>query len=74
MDDKQRIHIGNFNFWIKPYELYERVFKRKPPSYHYTWGLFIGDLEAHYGKVWEQNYFSQLTIIKNLRDIEDFNS
>jgi hypothetical protein len=48
--------------------------KRHPPLYHYTWDLFTRDLEAQYGKVWEQEYFSQLTRIKQLGDIEKYNS
>jgi hypothetical protein len=46
----------------------------KPPLYHYTWGLFTRDLEGQYGKVWEQDYFSQLTKIKHLGGIEYYNS
>jgi hypothetical protein len=61
-------------FEIKPYQWYQWVVKRKPPSYNCTWGLFIRDLEAQYGKVWEHDYFSQLTRIKKLGDIEDYNS
>jgi hypothetical protein len=45
-----------------------------PPLYHYTWGLFTRYLEAQYGKVWEYDYFSHLKRIKNLGDIEDYNS
>jgi hypothetical protein len=74
MDDKKRIHIETLNFEIKPYQWYQWVVKRKPPFYHYTWGLFTRDLEAQYGKVWEHDYFSQLTRIKHLGDIEDYNS
>jgi hypothetical protein len=48
--------------------------KRHPPLYHYTLGLFTRDLEAQYGKVLEQEYFSQLTRIKKLGDIEEYNS
>jgi hypothetical protein len=32
------------------------------------------DLEAQYGKDWEDKYFSQLTRIKHLCDIEYYNS
>jgi hypothetical protein len=74
MDDKKMIHIETLNFEIKPYQWYQWVVKRKPPLYHYTWGLFTRDLEAQYGKVWEHDYFSQLTRIKHLGDIEDYNS
>jgi hypothetical protein len=73
MDDKKRIHIETLNFEIKPYQWYQWVVKRKPPLYHYTWGLFTRDLEAQYGKVWERD-FIQLTRIKHLDDIEDYNS
>jgi hypothetical protein len=73
MDDKKRIHIETLNFEIKPYQWYQWIVKRQPPLYHYTWGLFTRDLEAQYGKVWEQDYFSQLTRIKHLGDIEDYN-
>jgi hypothetical protein len=48
--------------------------KRNPPFYHYTWILFTRELEAQHGKVWEHDYFSQLTRIKHLSDIEDYNS
>jgi len=71
MDDKQKIHITTLNVERKPYQW---VVKRKPHSYHYTWGLFTRDLEAQYGKVWDQDYFSQLKRIKHLGDIEDYNS
>jgi hypothetical protein len=74
MDDEQRIHITNLNFEIKPYQWYQWVIKRKPPCYHYTWGLFTRDLEAQYEKVWEKDYFNQLTRIKHLGDIEYYNS
>jgi hypothetical protein len=74
MDDKQSIPITTLHFEIKPYQWYQWVVKRKPPYYNYTWGLFTRDLEAQYGKVWEQDYFSQLTKIKNLGDIENCNS
>jgi hypothetical protein len=74
MDDKKNIHITNVNFEIKLYQWYQWVFKWKPPLYQYIWGLFKRDLEAQYGKVWEQDYFSQLTRIKHLSDIEDYNS
>jgi hypothetical protein len=74
MDDKKRIHIATLNFEIKPYQCYQLVVTRNPPLYHYTWGLLTRHLESQYGKVWEQDYFSQLTIIKNLGDIEDYKS
>jgi hypothetical protein len=74
MDAKKRIHIATLNFEIKPYQWYQWIVKRKPPLYHYTWGLFTRDLEAQYGKVWEVDYFNQLTRIKHLGDIEDYNS
>jgi hypothetical protein len=74
MDDKKRISLETLYFEIKPYQWYQWVLKRKPHSYHYTWSLFTRDLEAQYGKVWEQDYFSQLTRIKHLGDIEDYNS
>jgi hypothetical protein len=48
--------------------------ENEAPFYHYTWGLFTRDLEAQYGKDWEQNYFGQLKRIKHLGDIEDYNS
>jgi hypothetical protein len=51
MDDKKRIHITTLNFEIKLYQWYQWVVKRKPPFYHYTWGLFTRDLEAQYGQV-----------------------
>jgi hypothetical protein len=70
MDDKQKIHITTLNVERKPYQW---VVKRKPHSYHYTWGLFTRDLEAQHGKVWDQEYFSQLTRIKHLGDIGDYN-
>ena len=74
MDDKKMIHIDTFNFEIKPYQWYQWIVKRKPPLYHYTWVLFTRDLEEQYGKVWENDYFIQLTRIKHLGDIEDYNS
>jgi hypothetical protein len=74
MDDKKMIHIETLKFDIKPYQLYQWIVKRHPPLYRYTWGLFTRDLEAQYGKVWEQYYFSQLTRIKHLSDLEDYNS
>jgi hypothetical protein len=74
MDNKQRIHIATLNFENKPYQWYQWVVKRKPPFYHYTWVLLTRDLEPQYGKVWEHDYFSQLTRIKHLGDIEDYNS
>jgi hypothetical protein len=74
MDDKKMIHITTLNFEIKPYQWYQWIVKRNPPFYHYTWGLFTRYLEAQYGKVWEHDYFSQLTRIKHLGDIEDYNS
>jgi hypothetical protein len=74
MDDKKRIRIATFNFEIKPYQWYQWIVKRKPPLYHYTWGLFTRDLEAQYWKVWVQDYFNQLKRIKHLGDIEDYNS
>jgi hypothetical protein len=58
MDDKQMISLATLYFETKPYQWYQWVVKRKPHSYHYTWGLFTRDLEAQYGKVWEQDYFS----------------
>jgi len=74
MDDKKRIHIETLNFEIKPYQWYQWIVKRYPPLYHYTWDLFTRDLEAQYRKFWEQDYFSQLKIIKQLSDIENYNS
>jgi hypothetical protein len=74
MNDKQRISIATLYFEIKPYQWYQCVLEIKPHSYHYTWILFIRDLEAQHGKVWERDYFSQLTRIKHLGDIEDYNS
>jgi hypothetical protein len=71
IDDKERIYLATLYFEIKPYQWYQLVPKRKPNSYHYTWILFTRDLEAQYGKVSEQDYFSQLTRIKHLCDIED---
>jgi hypothetical protein len=60
MEDKKRIHIATLNFEIKPYQWYQWVVKRNPPLYHCTWGLFIGDLEEKYGKIWEWGYFNKL--------------
>jgi hypothetical protein len=74
MDDKKRIHIATLNFENKPYQWYQWVVKRNPPSYHYTWGLFTRDAEAQYGKVYEHYYFNQLTKIKHSGDIEYYNS
>jgi hypothetical protein len=50
MDDKKRIHIETLNFEIKPYQWYQWIVKRKPPLYHYTWGLFTRDLKHNMGK------------------------
>ena len=74
MDDKQRIHITTLNFDNKLYQWNQFIVKRKLYFYHYTWDLFTRDLEAQYGKVWEQDYFSQLTRIEHLGDIKDYNS
>jgi hypothetical protein len=74
MDDKKIIHIAALNFEIKPYQWYQWIVKKDPPFYHYTWGLFTGDLEEHYGKFWELEYLIQLKIIKHLGDINDYNS
>jgi hypothetical protein len=74
MDDKKMIHITTLNFDIEPYQWYQWIVKRYPPFYHYTWGLFTIDLEEQYGKFWEHDYFSELKRIKNLSDIEDYNS
>jgi hypothetical protein len=74
MDDKKTIHITTLNFEIKPYQWYQSVVKRNPHFYHYTCGLFTKDLEAQYGKVWEHDYFIQLTRIKHLDDVKDYNS
>ena len=74
MDHKQRIHKATLIFEIKPYKWYQWVVKRKTPLYNYTLALFTRDLEAQYGKVLEHDYFSQLTRIKHLGDIEDNNS
>ena len=74
MNDKKRIQIVTLNFEIKPYQWYQWIVKRQTHLYHYTWGLFTKDLEEQYGKVWEQDYFSQLTRIKQLGDIEEYNS
>jgi hypothetical protein len=74
MDDTQRIHIATLNFENKPYQWSQWIVKRKPPFYHYTWGLFTRDLEAQYGKFWEHGYFNKLTRIKHLGDIEDYDS
>jgi hypothetical protein len=65
------ISLASLYFETKPYQW---VVKRKSRSYHYTWGLFSRDLEAQYGKVWERDYFAQLTRIKHLGDVEDYNS
>jgi hypothetical protein len=46
----------------------------KAHSYHYNWSLFTRDLKTQYGKFWKQDYFSQLTRLKHLGDIEDYNS
>jgi hypothetical protein len=43
---KKMIHIATLNFEIKSYQWYQWLIKRKPPSYHYTKGLFTRDLEA----------------------------
>jgi hypothetical protein len=74
MENKQRISLETLYFETKPHQWNQWVVKRKPHSYHYTWDLFTRDLEAQYGKVWEQYYFSPLTRIKNLGDVEDCNS
>jgi hypothetical protein len=74
MDDKKRIHIETLKFEIKPYQWYQWLVKMKSLLYHYTWGLFTRDLESRYGKVWEQDYFIQLTRTKHIGDIEDYNS
>jgi hypothetical protein len=73
MDDSKRIFLTRLNFETKPYQWYQWVVKRKPHYYNYTWSLFTKYLEAQYGKVWEQDYFSQLTRIKNLDNIEYYN-
>jgi hypothetical protein len=57
MDDKKIISLETLYFETNPYQWYQWVVKRKPHSYNYTWGLFTRDLEAKYGKVWEQDYF-----------------
>jgi hypothetical protein len=59
----EKNHINIIKGWLKG----------TPLLYHYTWGLFTRDLEAQYGKVWEHDYFSQLTRIKQLDDIEYYN-
>jgi hypothetical protein len=74
MDDKKMIQIENLNFEKKTYQWYQWVVERKPHFYHYTWGLFTRVLETQYGKFWEHEYFSQLTRIKNLGDIEYYDS
>jgi hypothetical protein len=74
MDDKEMIYIETFNFEIEPYQWYQWVVKMKPPFYNYTCPLFTCDLEAQYEKVWEPNYFSQLTKMRYLGDIEDYDS
>jgi len=71
MDEKKMISLATLYFEIKTYQWYQWVLKMKPYSYHYTWILFTRDLEAQHGKVWEQDYFSQLTRIKNLGNIDD---
>jgi hypothetical protein len=53
MDDKKRISLETLYFEIKPYQLYQWVLKRKPPSYQYTWSLFTRELEAQYKHFWE---------------------
>jgi hypothetical protein len=55
MDDKQRIHIETLEFEIKPYQWYWWVVKMNPQSYHYTLVSFKRELEAQYGKSWEQD-------------------
>jgi hypothetical protein len=74
MNDKKMIHIETLNFENKPYQWYQWVVKINSPFYHYIWVLFTRYLEAQYGKVWEHDYSSQLTRIKHLSDIEDYNS
>jgi hypothetical protein len=68
------ISLATLYVETKCYQWYQWVVKRKPHSYHYTWVLFTRDLEAQYGKVLEPDYFSQLTRIKHLGDVEDYNS
>jgi len=70
MNDKKSIHIATLNFEIKPYQWYQLIVKRNPPFCHYTWSLFRRDLETQYGNIWKHDYFSELTRIKNLGDIE----
>jgi hypothetical protein len=74
MDDKKMIHIKTLNFEIKPYQWYQWIVKRKPPLDQCTWDLFTRDLKTQYGKVWEHDYFIQLTRIKHYGDIEYYNS
>ena len=74
MDDKQRVSLDTMYFEIKPCQWYQWVVKRNFPSYHYNWRLFTRYLEDQYGKFLERYYFSQLTRIKHLGDVQVYNS